>query len=80
MDMGPRIRVLLIFGLHGTWDTITFGQTNSWRLVLLLLYWRGSRDPGQESVWRWSVIKLYMEFFADALALETMASLDLGQR
>jgi len=69
---GLAFVVLLIFGLHGTWDTIRFGQTNFLALVLLLLYWRDREDPWA-GIWvaLGAVIKLYMGvLLLDALLLK----------
>jgi Glycosyltransferase family 87 len=61
--------LLLIFSLHGTWDTIRFGQTNFLALILFLLYWR-DRDKPLAGLWIafGAVIKLYFGLFLlDAL-------------
>ena len=56
--------LLLIFSLHGTWDTIRFGQTNFLALILFLLYWRDRQKPfAGFCIALGAVIKLYFGIF-----------------
>ena len=58
---GFALVMLLIFSLHGTWDTVRYAQTNFLALLMFLLYWR-DRVQARAGMWvaLGAVVKLYL--------------------
>jgi hypothetical protein len=66
---GLALVLLLVFSLHGTWDTIRFGQTNFLALILLLLYWRDRQKP-----WAglWIALGIVVKLYFGVLLLDAL--------